>query len=170
MLEEKLDAITGKSQRGARNQQVARAGEYFVAAELNRRKAYAVTFTGSMPHIDILACNQDQSRTVQIQVKTKRKGDWHTSIREGELTESPADPKDETVYWIFVDLGELNDPPKYWIVPGWWMRDDIYKAHQAYLERHGGKRARNPDSTHHSVNEKRLMQWRDRWDVIGIFD
>ena len=39
---------------GARNQQTGRAGEYFVAAERSRRGAYAVTFAGSMPRIDIL--------------------------------------------------------------------------------------------------------------------
>ncbi len=60
--------------RGARNQQVGRAGEYFVVAELNKRGAYAVTFAGNMPKIDLMACNQDQSRTIHIQVKTKRGG------------------------------------------------------------------------------------------------
>ena len=48
------------SSRGASNQQVARAGEHFVAAELNKRGAYAVTFAGNMPKIDLLACNADQ--------------------------------------------------------------------------------------------------------------
>ena len=60
--------------RGASNQQVARAGEHFVAAELNKRGAFAVTFAGNMPKIDLLACNSHQSRTVQIQVKTKGAG------------------------------------------------------------------------------------------------
>ena len=55
-----------KSPRGASNQQVACTGEHFVAAELNKRGAYAVTFAGNMPKIDLLACNSDQSRTVQI--------------------------------------------------------------------------------------------------------
>ena len=36
-------------------QQVARAGEMFVAAEIHRRGGYAVTFAGNMPGIDILA-------------------------------------------------------------------------------------------------------------------
>lgn len=40
---------------GARNQQTGRAGEHFVAAELNRRGAYAVTFAGNMPKIDVMA-------------------------------------------------------------------------------------------------------------------
>ncbi|MBM4431205.1 MAG: hypothetical protein FJ026_12790, partial [Chloroflexi bacterium] len=69
------------TRRGARNQQVARAGEHFVVAELNKRGAFAVTFAGNMPKIDLIACNQDQSRTIYIQVKTKRGGrTWHSSI------------------------------------------------------------------------------------------
>jgi len=40
--------------RGASNQQVGRAGEYFVVAELNKRGAFAVPFAGNMPKIDII--------------------------------------------------------------------------------------------------------------------
>lgn len=47
-------------------QQVARAGEQLVAAELHRRGAYAVTFAGNMPRIDILASNTAQTVTVMI--------------------------------------------------------------------------------------------------------
>ncbi|MCS6882872.1 MAG: hypothetical protein RMK84_17625 [Oscillochloridaceae bacterium] len=67
--------------RGASNQQVGRAGEYFVVAELNKRGAFAVPFAGNMPRIDVIACNSDESRTVYIQVKTRRGGKtWHSSI------------------------------------------------------------------------------------------
>ena len=76
--------------QGVRNQQIARAGEYFVAAELNKRGAFAVTFAGNMPRIDLIACNQDQSRTIHIQVKTKRGGrTWHSSIVGCEPMEPP---------------------------------------------------------------------------------
>jgi len=50
--------------RGISNQQVGRAGEYFVVAELNKRGAFAVPFAGNMPKIDLIACNSDESRTV----------------------------------------------------------------------------------------------------------
>lgn len=167
MSEPTKDARTVTSQRGARTQQVARAGEYFVAAELNKRGAFAVTFAGNMPKIDLLACNQNQSRTVHIQVKTKRGGNtWHSSI----IGCQPMDPpEDEIVFWVFVDLGEWNTSPRYWVVPDWWIRDNIYSTHKAYVDRHGGKRARTHDSTHHSINESRLQAWLDRWDVLGIF-
>lgn len=36
-------------------QQVARAGEYLVAAQVHLRGGYAVTFAGNMPGIDLIA-------------------------------------------------------------------------------------------------------------------
>ena len=156
--------------RGARNQQVGRAGEYFVVAELNKRGAFAVTFAGNMPKIDLMACNQNQSRTVHIQVKTKRGGrSWHSSLIGSKPMRRPATPLDKTDFWVFVDLGELDASPRYWVVPDWWIRNDIYRTHKAYLDSHGGKRALNPDSTHHAIDERRLKDWQGRWDILGIF-
>ena len=156
-----------QTSRGARNQQVGRAGEYFVVAELNKRSAFAVTFAGNMPKIDLMACNQDQSRTIHIQVKTKRGGrSWHSSIVGSKPMKPPAD---ETDFWVFVDLGDLNASPRYWVVPDWWIRNNIYRTHKAYLDSHGGKRARNPDSTHHAIDESRLKEWQGRWEILGIF-
>lgn len=155
-----------KKFRGAENQQTGRAGEYFVVAELNKRGAFAVPFAGNMPKIDLIACNQDQSRTIHIQVKTKRGGKtWHGSIT-GSMPMLPNDH--ETNYWVYVDLGERDSAPRFWIVPDWWMRDNIFKAHQEYLNRHGGTRAKNPDSTHHAIEESRLAEWLGRWDILGI--
>ena len=156
--------------RVASNQQVARAGEHFLAAELNKRGAYAVTFAGNMPKIDLLACNSDQSRTVQIQVKTKKGGQsWHSSIVDCTAMEEPPNLLDVIKFWVFVDLGEYNAAPRYWIVPDWWMRDDIHAAQQEYLSRHGGRRARNPESTPHSIEEQRLAEWQGKWEILGIF-
>ena len=152
--------------RGAKNQQTARAGEYYVAAELNRRGAYAVTFAGNMPKIDIMASNLDQSRIVTIQVKTKRSGTWHASIDEGR----PCEPRvPETAFWVFIDIGSSKKHPEFWIVPDWWIRNNIHKTHQDYLNRHGGKRARSPKSKHHAIDEKRIKQWKDKWGLLDVF-
>jgi hypothetical protein len=164
------DVPAPATSRGARNQQVARAGEYFVAAELNKRGAHAVTFAGNMPKIDLMACNQPQDRTVRIQVKTKRGGrTWHASTLAGDPATPPVDSRSETSFWVLVDLGGENACPRYWIVPEWWMRNDIYAAHQAYLAAHGGKRARTGDSTHHAIAEERVQRWYGTWDVLGLW-
>ncbi len=156
-----------KTSRGARNQQTARAGEYFVAAELNRRGAYAVTFAGNMPKIDIVASNVKRTREVTIQVKTRRSGSWHSSIDEGRRRRQPH--QDEKGFWVLVDLATDKGPPIYYVVPDWWMRNDIYRAHRAYLRRHGGKRAINPQSKHDSIDIRRIAQWKDRWDLLKLF-
>jgi hypothetical protein len=82
---------------------------------------------------------------------------------------SPPTPPDETVFWIFVDLGDMDAAPRYWIVPDWWIRNDIFRAHKAYLDRHGGTRARSPNSTHHAIDENRLREWQGKWNILGIF-
>ncbi|MHB9032931.1 MAG: hypothetical protein ACYC6L_07775 [Anaerolineae bacterium] len=154
--------------RGARNQRVGRAGEYYVVAELNKRGAFAVPFAGNMPKVDVIACTNDESRTIYLQVKTKRCGKtWQTSI-VGSQPMSPV--TDEHNFWAFVDLGGVDEHPRYWIVPDWWIRDNIYNTHQAYLERHGGRRAHSPDSPHHAIDEKRLNQWIEHWEILRIFE
>lgn len=154
--------------KGGRNQRVARAGEFFIVAELNKRGAHAVCFTGNMPKIDVIACHSDQSRTVYIQVKTKRSGRaWQTTIREGRPAVTP---QHEDAFWVFVDLGAVGSAPRYWVVPDGWIRHNIYQEHQAYLARHGGVRAKNPNSLHHSIDERRLLDWQDRWDILGVCD
>ena len=54
---------------------VGQAGEYLVAAELSRRGLIATTFTGNVPHYDIIASDEN-GRHVSVQVKTTRSGSW----------------------------------------------------------------------------------------------
>jgi len=149
-----------------KNQQVGQAGEHYVAAELHRRGAYAVTFSGNMPNIDILASDVEQARTVAIQVKCKTSGTWHTSTLRGELREEDAD---ETRFWVLVDIGrDIDVPPGYWIVPEWWMLNHIHVRYHERIAVHGGARLRNPDSKHFAIIPRNVEQWRNRWDLLGI--
>lgn len=101
----------------------------FVAAEIHRRGGYAVTFAGNMPGIDILASDLADTRRISIQVKTKSSGSWHARFPKdaAECSEDPA----ETSFWVFVDLG--GEHPAYFIAPRWWVRNDIWQDHTAYL-------------------------------------
>lgn len=144
--------------------QVGRAGEAFVTAEILRRGGYAVMFSGNMPGIDILASDAAHTRTVTVQVKTKTAGTWQTSITRGRRWDR--DPTDGR-FWVLVDLGPEH--PEYYVIPAWWIENDIVVAHEAYLAAHGGTRARSADSTHHSIPLKRIAQWENRWNLLGIF-
>jgi hypothetical protein len=146
-------------------QQVARAGEMFVAAEIHRRGGYAVTFAGNMPGIDILASDLADTRRISIQVKEKSSGSWHARFPKdaAECSEDPA----ETSFWVFVDLG--GEHPAYFIAPRWWVRNDIWQDHTAYLSRFEKEHGHPRESTHHGIRTRRVERWRDSWDVLGIF-
>lgn len=147
------------------NQQVARAGEMFVAAEIHRRGGYAVTFAGNMPGIDILASNTDLSRRISIQVKTKHSGTWQVrGSREAEKCEENPAPDS---FWIFVDLASAQ--PVYFVAPRWWVRNDIYDDYIPYLALYKQEHGCDRKSDHHAIAVKRIEQWRDRWDLLGIF-
>jgi hypothetical protein len=141
-----------------------RAGEYYSAGEIHRRGGWAVTFSGNMPRIDLLASDEEHTRTVSVQVKARRPGTWHASTARDMVQRQPVDPEDR--FWIFVDLSVW--PPRFFVVPHWWMQNDIYDHHQAYLERHGGHRAINDASTHHAIQMSRVLTWEDRWNILGI--
>jgi len=146
-------------------QQVARAGEMFVAAEIHRRGGYAVTFAGNMPGIDILASDLADTRRISIQVKAKSSGSWHARFPR-DAAQCGADPA-ETSFWVFVDLG--GEHPAYFVAPRWWVRNDIWQDHTAYLDRYQLKHGHARESEHHGIQVRRVEQWRGRWDVLGIF-
>ena len=69
----------------ARTDAIGRAGEHYVAAELNKRGAYASPFAGNVPGIDIVATDSKHERMVYIQVKTKHRtgNPWQMSLKHG---------------------------------------------------------------------------------------
>jgi hypothetical protein len=145
------------------NQQVAYAGEHFVAAEIHRRGGYAVTFSGNMQGIDLLASDVTHARKIDIQVKTKTANAWQTTILRGRQQTAPEHIRS---FWILVDL--RGDYPDFYIMPTWWIENNIHEAHQDYLAISGGHRPKNDTSTHHSIPLARVEQWKGRWDVLGI--
>lgn len=151
--------------RRPNNHQVNRAGRHFVAAELNRRAAEDVVIGTKRSEPDVQASNADRSRTIEITVKAKTAGDWQPSTDSGVPREPEDDP---TSFWILVDLRQAA--PRYFVMPTWWIENDIYEHHQTYLARHGGHRAVTEESKHHGLADERVEQWKDKWDLLGIFD
>ena len=166
---------------------VGRAGEHYVAAELNRRGAYASPFSGNVPEIDILATDDAGERVVHIQVKTKRRGNWHMRLGHGwssitlrgcpkdgscsrECTPSLCDPikGKESYHWVFVSL-RTDGGPNYYVVPDGKVRSLLRDKHKALLDRNCGQRpGKNHDSLHLSFSERDVMPWRDNWEQLGL--
>jgi len=72
----------------------------------------------------------------------------------------------EDEFWVFVDLG--YEPPKFYIVPFWWISNDIYQDYEKYLRIHGGHRPRNDQSKHHAIQLKRINAWEGQWQKMGL--
>ncbi len=149
-------------------------GEYLVAAELSRRGLIATTFTGNVPHYDIIASNED-GKHVSVQVKASRGSSWQF----GDITrfcEISFEGKRQIVgrsvkcpvhrlIVVFVAI-DAQGQDRYYILTWQRLRDLIVKAHKAYLARYNGMRAQKWDSLHSAISEKILKPYKDRWDII----
>lgn len=147
------------------NHEINREGRKVVEAELLKRGASSVTAHGTRT-VHLYATNSDNSRTVELRVKVKRKCNWHTRIEEGKVIDRPPVPKDVKSYWILLDVG---GQPRYWIVPEWWIRNNIHETHRDHLNKHGGHRPKNDSSNHCAIYEDRIKMWQDKWEILGIF-
>jgi hypothetical protein len=103
-------------------------------------------------------------RRIHLRVKTRTSGTWQGSIRDADEDARPPHP---SAYWIFVEV-ENGSPPGFFIVPDGWMSKNINDVHQAYLRRHKGIRPVTANSPHHAIEPRRILEWRDRWDLLGI--
>jgi hypothetical protein len=159
---------------GRDNKLVGATGEYLVAAELCRRGLIATTFTGNVPHYDIVA-SDEQGRHVSVQVKTIRGGSWQFGdvskffeVRfdgQNQLTGIAKTSPVKRLVVVFVMLGKQG-ADKFYVVTWEKVRDIMRKGHEAYIAKHGGKRPKKWDSLHGSLIESQVEEFKNRWDII----
>lgn len=108
------------------------AGEYFVAAELSRLGYIASISLRNTRGIDILATNQDGSRSITIQCKTsqKRRKSWI-------LNDKSEDFASDSHFYVFVSLGKSGERPRYHIVPGHVVATRVKAGHREWLNKPG---------------------------------
>ncbi|WP_143597454.1 PDDEXK-like family protein [Thermoflexus hugenholtzii] len=95
---------------------IHRFGEYLVTAELCRRGFSATPFAGNLPHIDIMAMDEDGS-FIPVQVKTiKQNSSWQFDVRNfvdvqfdgnRQILKSPKDPPYPNLICVLVRRGEV---------------------------------------------------------------
>lgn len=153
---------------------VGQTGEYRVAAELSRRGLIATTFTGNVPHYDIIASDEN-GRHVSVQVKAGRSGSWQfADIRrfcditfQGKrqiVGKAKACPVRRLVV-TFVKIGKDGND-QFYICTWRMLRDLLIKRRKAFLQKHDGVRPHRWDSLHSAISEKDLRPYLDRWDII----
>ena len=159
---------------GRSNKLVGQTGEYLIAAELSRRGLIATTFTGNVPHYDIIA-SDESGRHVSVQVKASRGPSWQF----GNITQYcdiTFDGKRQVVgagkpcpvrrlIMTFVKISpDGNDC--FYILPWKRLRDLLVDHHRTFLARHDGTRPKKWDSLHCAIAETALRPYQDKWDTI----
>lgn len=107
---------------------IGNSGEYFVAAELERRGFTAAVPMSNTKDFDILAINRETHRQVALQVKTSR-GKTKSWIlnKKSELLSNP------DVYYVFIVLNELEQP-RYYIVESSLVATSMQKGYKKWID------------------------------------
>ncbi len=150
-------------------------GEYLVCAELSRRGFIATSFTGNVPYFDILAVN-DKYKTTPIKVKTIRGGSWQFDAAKFlDITITPSgiqkiNGKKRLPYskliCIYIKLADSRGGDEFYIFKQAQLQNIIFKNQSKWLGEHGGRRPRNPESTHAAVSPIDLVKFRDNWRIL----
>ena len=110
---------------------------------------------------EIIARSPESTRDVVILVRARTRGDWQAQASQGRERE----PEEvSTRFWVMVDL--FADATNFYVVPEWWIQNDIREKYEAYLAHHGGTRPVNEKSDHAKIETARVQEWLDRWDLI----
>ena len=159
---------------GRQNKLVGQTGEYLVASELSRRGLIATTFTGNVPHYDIIASNE-KGKHISVQVKTINGSTWQFARVDrfveiefnnqaqivGECLPSPVD----NLVFTFVKLRNYGSD-KFYICTWLELAEIISQRHSKYLDTHNGVRPKRWDSLHIAISVKEIAHFEKRWDLI----
>ena len=159
---------------GRSNKLVGQTGEYLVAAELSRRGLIATTFTGNVPHYDIIA-SDETGRHVSVQVKASRGPTWqfanitqYCDITFDGRRQIIGKKKNSPVHRFVVTFVRIHENGNdcFYILPWERLCDLLVDVHSNWLLKHGGIRPKKWDSLHCAIDEDALRQFQDQWDTI----
>jgi len=138
------------------------AGEYFVAAELSRRGHIASISLRNTRGIDILATNQEASRSITIQCKTNQ-----LARRTWILNEKSEDFVSDTHFYVFVALGNVSERPSYHVVPSRAAAERTRAGHHEWLQTPGRAGRRHVDSSIRKFSDPE-GEFLEKWDLLEL--
>jgi len=142
-------------------------GEHLVAAELGRKGLIATPFAGNVPEFDLLVADEI-GRAIPVQVKAINGPSWQFSaksfldieiVRGVQRVNGRKSLINPDLVCVFVLLrGPGTD--EFYILR--------FRDLQSYFAKNykGGKRPKNPDSTHCAVWPKHLQKFKDNWPLV----
>lgn len=162
---------------GRKNKLTGQTGEYLVAAELSRRGLIATTFTGNVPHYDIIA-SDEEGRHVSVQVKAATSGSWqfgnirrYCEVHFNGKRQTVGDLQPAPVRGLVTVFVKVNDsaPDCFYVLSWTEIARLLAEKHARFLQRNDGIRPRRWDSLHIAVKERSLLQFQSQWTTIGKY-
>jgi hypothetical protein len=136
------------------------AGEFFVAAQLQRLGLNASVTYGNAKSADIVVFSTDYSKCLPVEVKTTSKDKWAIGC--------PI-PKPSSQPWVFVYLPtELASPPEYFVL----SQEELHflmlpiqtEYFSKYKEKHGEPYGDRPGNF--SLRKELAAQYKNNWSTI----
>lgn len=138
------------------------AGEFFVAAQLQRLQVAASVTYGNAKSADVVAFSHETGKAVVIEVKTSTKGRWPVGNRAPAPSDKP---------WVFVHLPTKSDePPEFFVMMQTEIHNLLAPLENNYLERykktHGEEYGDKPGVA--AMTRKLALQnnCKDNWNAI----
>ena len=142
------------------NISIGNCGEYFVAAELERRGFSVAVPMSNTELFDILAFNRETHKQWAIQVKTttNKKNEWTLSKKNENIS-------DKNIIYIFVKLNEL-EMPQYFVAKSCDVAKQIIENHKEWLETPGKNNQKHNDNTMRKFYDYDA-KYLDNWKIIN---
>jgi hypothetical protein len=138
------------------------SGEYFVAAQLSRLGFIASITLRNTKGVDVLATNEEATRSVAIQVKTNQ------GTRKAWVLNSKCEGYSApNMFYVFVNLRDKVSQPDFYIVPSKVVASRIRKNHAAWLRTSGKKGQPHNDSSMRMFHDED-EQYLNKWELLGL--
>jgi hypothetical protein len=144
------------------------AGEYYVAAKLQHRGLHAAITLGNAKTIDILAANQDGSKSASLQVKTTESKVKRDGTISWQLNKKGESLLNEKLFYVFVHLINQDEQPVFYIVPSRVVADYITTSHRIWLASPGKNGRIHIDTDIRIFDLEVSSEYREAWSLLGL--
>ena len=116
------------------------AGEYYVLAQLAQRGLVGALTLGHTKGIDILVSDSRYKTLFRVEVKTTIKKPLHeklfgkTAFYTWTMSQKHETIKDDRLYYCFVNMGNSDELPKFFIVPSKKVAAYVRNQHNRWLK------------------------------------
>ncbi len=160
--------MPGRKKSG-QNTLIGNAGEYFVTAELLKRRVIAALAPRNAPAFDILATKSH--KTVRIRVKTKsgKYADWQWVAKKDGRIFRHLHRKDD--FTVLVNLTTQTKDMEYFVVPTYALNKWLANDFRSWIKAPGKDgHVHDPKSTKRNLNCRKfgeeLKQYKEKWNSL----